>query len=74
MYGYSHCSPYVCGLNLFAKDDLDAERFLDLKKKINLLQTKGAFVKLAAGGQDYGNTYTIYKVIISFLNTNTLKS
>ena len=33
-----------------------------MKKNILLLQSKGAFVKLAVGGQQFGNTHTIYKV------------
>jgi hypothetical protein len=59
---YSHCDPYVCGLHLFQKDGIDAERFEDLKQKISAIQAKGAFVKLAVGGQQWGNTVVRVKV------------
>ena len=61
---HSRCEPYVCGLNLFQRNGIDAGRFQELKEKIAGLQSQGAFVKLAVGGQQFGNTIPNYKVNI----------
>jgi hypothetical protein len=39
-----------------------------LKQKIAALKAKGAIVKLAVGGQEYGNTVTGHKVKIYYIN------
>jgi hypothetical protein len=56
------CNPYICGLHIFQKDGIDSENFEDLKQKISVLQSQGAFVKLAMGGQEWGNTIIAIKV------------
>jgi len=56
------CNPYICGLHIFQKDGIDSENFEDLKQKILVLQSQGAFVKLAMGGQEWGNTIIAIKV------------
>ena len=58
------CNPYICGLHIFQKDGIDSENFENLKQKILILQSKGAFVKLAMGGQEWGNTIIKIKVIL----------
>ena len=60
------CEPYICGFYLFKRDNVDAERLEELKMKIALLQSKGAFVKLAVGGQQWGNTFVKAKVWYQF--------
>ncbi len=50
------CSPYVAGLHLFEDIDLDATRMSDLQNSVEMLQDQGALVKLAYGGEEWGNT------------------
>ena len=46
----------VCGLHLFGFQGLDDERVVKLKADIAALRAKGTIVKLAYGGEEWGNT------------------
>ena len=59
----SQCGAYYCGLHLYQKnDDSDLMRLEQLKSDIKYLQSQGIKVKLAYGGEEYGNTYFYTKV------------
>jgi chitinase len=49
------CEPYVCGLHLYGINGINEDDFLQLKDDIAQLQARGKLVKLAYGGQEYGN-------------------
>ena len=51
--GNSACRQFVCGLNLF--HDLDDLRLTAFKKAIDLARRNGTLVKLAFGGEEFGN-------------------
>ena len=53
---------YVCGLHLFLKsDESDLQRFEQLKQDIKIVQSRGTLVKLAYGGEEWGNSKTFRK-------------
>ena len=55
--------PYICGLHIFQKSDNSGlERLNRLKNSIKELQSKGVLVKLAIGGDEWGNTFVTTKV------------
>ena len=59
----SPCYSYYCGLHLYQKsDDSDLQRIEKLKSDIAYLKSQGVLVKLAYGGEEYGNTYFAVKV------------
>ena len=60
---YTGCYSYYCGLHLYQKsDDSDLQRIEKLKSDIAYLKSQGVLVKLAYGGEEYGNTYFAVKV------------
>ena len=64
---YGGCSSYYCGLHLYRKsDDSDLLRIEEMKADIKYLQSHGVLVKLAIGGEEYGNTNFYIKVCIKF--------
>ncbi len=51
------CQPFICGLHLFGSEGLGGEeRLAKLKEDIAALKAKGTIVKLAFGGEEWGNT------------------
>ena len=65
------CFSYYCGLHLYQKEDnSDLQRLEQLKSDIKYLQSQGVLVKLAYGGEEYGNTNFLTKVC----NTRQLRS
>ncbi len=61
-YYNSGCQPFVCGLHLFGLNGMDDERIQDLRDDIGLLQAQGALVKMAFGGEEWGNPGAMSKV------------
>ena len=60
---YSGCTYLVCGLHLYEKDDnSDLDRINQLKVDIKALQARGTLVKLAYGGEEWGNTEVPHKI------------
>ena len=61
---YYQCMPYICGLHIFQKSDGSGlEHWNNLKSAIKDVQARGVLVKLAVGGDEWGNTYVTTKVI-----------
>ncbi len=56
MFRLISCDPYITGLHLFEDNNLDATRITDLQNAVEQLQVQGALVKLAYGGEEWGNT------------------
>jgi len=50
------CEPFICGLHYFANAPGGTERFEALQASVTAMQKKGAVVKLAFGGDEWGNT------------------
>ena len=67
---YTGCYSYYCGLHLYQKsDDSDLQRIEKLKSDIAYLKSQGVLVKLAYGGEEYGNTYFAVKVCNNKVNS-----
>ncbi len=56
----------VCGLHLFAREGMDDERIQDFKDDIAYLQSQGVLVKLAYGGEEWGNINLYIDVSVYF--------
>lgn len=57
----------MCGLFLFKRNGVDNDRIVDLKQDIAFLQSQGVMVKLAFGGESYGNMRIALKVTKAYL-------
>ena len=68
-YYNSGCNPFICGLHLFLLNGMDSERIQDLRDDISLLQAQGAVVKLAFGGEEWGNPGALSHIPNSYSQT-----
>ncbi len=64
---YNTCRPYIAGLHLFEGNNLDDTRILELQNAVQMLQVQGALVKLAYGGEEWGNIELLTPVSIKNL-------
>ena len=61
------CQYLICGLHLYVKEDnSDETRLEQLKYDIKELQSKGVLVKLAYGGEEWGNSRADSQVKLHF--------
>jgi len=49
------CEPYVCGLHLYGIAGINDDVYSNLKRDIATMKSRGQVVKLAYGGDEYGN-------------------
>jgi len=54
---YAVCEPYVCGLHIYGVAGIGDTDYDQLKEDIATLQRNGKLVKLALGGEEYGNLW-----------------
>jgi len=54
---FTVCEPYICGLHLYGVAGVGQEDFEQLRDDIAILHGRGKLVKLAYGGEEYGNLF-----------------
>jgi len=54
---YAVCEPYICGLHLYGVAGIGLDQYEQLVSDIATLQGQGKIVKLAYGGEEYGNLF-----------------